>query len=87
MAAPKTFAERQALAREEAQRQTAKSLRLGGIGVAVLFLSGLGAWLLTDFIFVFLATMVVGILLILTAFLLVRASVAALKANAPTKIL
>lgn len=82
-----TYADRQRAAGEEAQRKTTLSLRVGGLGVAVLFLSGLGAWLVTEFILAFLVTMVVGILLILWAFLLVRSSVASFKRQDRTKVL
>lgn len=76
MARPRrTAAERDREAREEAQRSARLSLRLGFLGVVVLFLSGVGTGLLTAYIFVFLGGMVVGILLILAAFFLVRGSV------------
>ncbi len=80
VAAPReTYAERQKADRAEAQRRTRRSLRAGAAGIAVLFACGLGLWLLPDYALAFLAGMVLGILLILYAFLLVRGSVEAFK--------
>ena len=70
-----------------ARLETPLSLRIGGRGVAGLFLRGRGAWLVTEFILAFLVTMVVGVLLILWAFLLVRSSVASFKRQDRTKVL
>ncbi len=87
MVAPRrTAAEREREAREQAQRQARLSIRLGVAGLAVLFLSGLGVWLWTAFVLAFLAGMVVGILLILGAFLLVRGSVLTFKGEEDNKI-
>jgi hypothetical protein len=87
MVAPRrTAAERDREAREAERRKTRLSMRLGGLGVLILFLSGLGAWLVTPFILVFLAGMVVGILLILAAFLLVRGYAMRLTREDETKI-
>lgn len=88
MAEPRrTYAERQQAVREEAQRRTQLSLRLGALGVVVLFASGLGVWLLTTYVLAFLGGLVLGVLLILYAFLLVRGSVRSFKMEDPTKIL
>ncbi len=87
MAAPRgTAAERAREAREAAQRNTRRSLRLGTLGVVVLFLSGIGVLVLTDYVFVFVGGMAVGIVLLLAAFLLVRGSVLALTRSDETKI-
>jgi len=87
VAAPrKPFAERAREAQEAAQRKTKLSLRLGVVGVVVLFASGLGAWLVTPFIVVFLGGMVLGILLILVAFLLVRGFAMRLRTEDRTKL-
>ncbi len=88
MSSPRrTFAERERETREEAQRKTRLSLRLGGLGVVLLFASGVGGWLWTVYLVAFLGGMVLGILLILVAFLLVRGSVLSLKGEERTKIL
>jgi len=88
MAEPRrTHAERQQAVREEAQRRTKLSLRVGALGVVVLFASGLGVWLLTAYVLAFLGGLVLGVLLILYAFLLVRGSVRSLKMEDPTRIL
>ncbi len=83
----KTYAERQAMAREKAQGKARRSVRLGTLGIVVLFASGLGLWLLPDGAIAFLAGMVLGILVILYAFLLVRESVQTLEPEDRTKIL
>ncbi len=83
----KSYAERQRAFREEAQRQSRTSLRMGALGVVLLFASGLGVWLAADYAVAFLVGMVLGILLILYAFLLVRGSVRTFKAEDRTKIL
>ncbi len=75
----KTYAERQAMVREEAQGKARRSVRLGTLGIVVLFACGLGLWLLPDWALPFLAGMVLGILVILYAFLLVRGSVQTIK--------
>ncbi len=80
MAAPgKSAAARREAARQEAQRRARSSLRTGVLGIAVLFLSGVGVLVLPDYVFAFIGTMAVGILLILAAFLMVRGSVLAFK--------
>jgi len=87
MAAPRrTAAEREREAREEAQRDARRSIRLGAVGIILLFLSGVGVVLLPDYVFAFIGGMVVGILLILAAFLLVRGSVRMFKGEEETKI-
>ncbi len=88
MAAPrrKTAAERKREEREEAQRSARLSLRVGILGVVVLFLSGVGAWLLPGYVFGFIGGMVVGILLILAAFFLVRGSVLTFRGEDETKL-
>lgn len=83
----KSYAERQQEVREEAQRRTKLSMRVGVLGIVVLFASGLGAWLLTAYILAFLGGLVLGVLLILSAFLLVRGTAQRLKIEDPTKIL
>ena len=46
MAAPRrTPAERRREEQERAQRDARRSVRLGTVGVVVLFLSGIGVWL------------------------------------------
>jgi hypothetical protein len=85
-APPKPYRERQQQVREEAQRKTRLSLRLGALGIAILFACGLGTWLLSSYALAFVGGMVVGILLILYAFLLVRGSVQSLKLDDRTKI-
>lgn len=81
-----TYAERQQAIREEAQRQSRTSVRMGALGVVLLFASGLGVWLLPDYAVALLVGMVLGILLILYAFLLVRGSVRTFRAEDRTKI-
>jgi hypothetical protein len=66
-----TAAEREREAREEAQRKAQLSVRVGGFGVVVLFLGGLGVWLMPEEVLVFLVVMVVGILLVAAALYLV----------------
>lgn len=87
MPAPRgTAAERRREAREEAQRKARESVRLGGIGIAILFLCGVGTWLLPDYAYAFVGGMVLGILLILAAFLLVRGSILAFQEDGETKL-
>ncbi len=81
-----TAAERKREEREEAQRNARVSMRVGTLGVAVLFLSGIGVWLLPDYVYAFIGGMVVGILLILAAFFLVRGSVLTFKGEDETKL-
>ncbi len=87
MAARRTAAEREREGKEAAQRNARRSLRLGTAGVIVLFLSGLAVWLLPDFVFVFIGGLVVGILLILAAFLMVRGSVLAFRPDDRERLL
>ncbi|HEY7587978.1 MAG TPA: hypothetical protein VIB49_04430 [Thermoplasmata archaeon] len=88
MAVPRpTAAERAREAKEEAQRKSRLGLRLGALGVVVLFGGGFGAWLAVDYILLFLVGMVLGIVLVLAAFFLVRSSIHSLEGEAPTKIL
>ncbi len=87
MAAPrKTAAERWREEREEAQRKAKQSLRIGTLGVVVLFLSGLGVWFVPAYVFGFIVGLVVGILLILLAFLMVRGSVITFRGEDETKL-
>ncbi len=87
MAAPRrTAAERRQQEREGAQQNARLSIRLGTLGVVVLFLSGVGVWLAPDFVFAFIGGMVVGILLLLSAFFLVRGSVLAFRGEDETKL-
>lgn len=86
MARP-SAAERERQEREEAQRKAKLSLRVGGVGITVLFLCGLGAWLLPDQVLVFLGGMAVGILLILVALSLVWRFAGHLRLETQTKIL
>lgn len=67
-----TAAEKERAQREETQRKTQASLRLGAAGVVLLFASGLGVWLASAYVLLFLGGMVIGVLLILAAFVLVR---------------
>ncbi len=82
-----TAAERERAERELAQQRSRLSLRLGGIGIVVLFASGLGAWLATAYVIEFLAGMVIGILLLLGAFLLLPRTMLRLRMDDQTKIL
>ena len=59
-------------AREAAIRKRARSLRLGSSGLVVLFLAGIGTVLYPDYVAAFLVAMVVGFLLVLAAFLVIR---------------
>ncbi len=87
MAAPRrTAAERKRETQEAAQRDARLSMRLGLVGVVVLFVSGFGTWLLPGYVYGFIAGMVLGILLILAAFFLVRGSVLVFKGEDETKI-
>ncbi len=87
MAAPrKTAAERKREDREEAQRNAKQSVRVGTLGCVVLFLSGLGVWLVPAYAFAFIAGLVVGILLLLLAFFMVRGSVLVFKGDDETKL-
>ncbi len=73
MAVPRmSAAEREREAREETQRRTRLSMRLGAVGILLLFASALGAWLASAYIVVFLGGMGLGLVLLLAAFLLVR---------------
>ncbi len=82
----RTAAERKREEREEAQRKAKQSLRTGTAGVALLFVCGVGLWLLPDYAYGFIGGMVVGIILILYAFLTVRGSVLTFKGEDETKI-
>jgi len=68
-------AERERAAREEAMRRSRLSLRLGTLGVVLLFLGGVGVILFPGWTLYLLVAMVAGILLVGVAFLLVRSSV------------
>ncbi len=82
-----TAAEREREEREQVQRRSRLSVRLGGVGVVVLFACGLGAWLVTEYIVVFLVGMALGIVLLLAAFFLVPGSLLRLRTDDRTKIL
>lgn len=87
MAAPRTTAaERKREEQEEAQRNARLSMRLGALGVVVLFISGLGAWLWMTYLYAFIGGMVLGILLIVAAFFLVRGSVLVFRPEDENKI-
>ncbi len=87
MVAPRrTAAERKREAQEAAQRDARLSMRLGLLGVLVLFLSGIGTWFLPGYVYGFIGGLVLGILLLLAAFFLVRSSVLAFKGEDETKI-
>lgn len=81
-----TAAEREREAREEAQRKARLSVRVGGLGVVVLFLGGLGAWWMPQDVVVFLAVMVVGILLLVAALFLVWGFAGRLRLDGETKL-
>ncbi len=87
MAAPRrTPAERKREAQEAAQRDARLSIRIGLVGVVVLFVCGFGTWLAPAYVYAFIGGMVLGILLILAAFFLVRGSVLTFKGEDETKI-
>ncbi len=87
MAAPRrTAAEREREAKEAAQRSARLSVRVGTVGVVVLFACGLGVWLLPAYVFGFIGGMAVGILLLAAAFLLVRGSVLAFRPEDENKL-
>ncbi len=81
-----TAAERERQEREEAQRKARLSLRVGVLGIVLLFLGGFAAWLLPDQLLVFLGVMVVGILLIVAALSLVWRFSGSLRLDDQTKI-
>jgi hypothetical protein len=88
MARPRpTAAEREREAREQTQRKARLSLRVGGLGIVVLFLSGFGVWLLPEDIVLFLGGMVLGIIFVLVALLLVWGFAGRLRLDDETKIL
>jgi NADH:ubiquinone oxidoreductase subunit H len=88
MARPRgTAAEREREAREQAQRKAKLSLRVGGLGIVVLFLSGFGVWLLPEEIALFLGGMVLGIVLVMVALSLVWGFAGRLRIDDETKIL
>ncbi len=66
-----TATERDRAVREEQQRKARLSLRVGGIGIVILFLGGVGAWLLPDQVLAFLIVMAAGIVLLVVALSLV----------------
>ncbi len=81
-----TAAERAREEREEAQRKARLSVRVGALGVVVLFLGGFGAWLMPEEVFVFLGVLLVGILLVLAALYLVWGFTGHLRLEDRTKI-
>ncbi len=78
--------EREQAAREEARRKARLSVRVGLVGVAVLFLCGVGIWQVPQDIVPFLGGMIAGILLIVVALLLVWSSPMRLRLDDETKI-
>ena len=66
-----TAKDREREEKEEAQRKTRLSMRIGLLGIVVLFAGGFLAWLLPNYLVLFLVVMVLGILLILMALSLV----------------
>jgi len=88
MARPRgTAAEREREAKEQSQRKAKLSVRVGGLGIVVLFVSGFGAWLLPEDILVFLGGMILGILLVLVALSLVWGFAGRLRLDDETKVL
>ena len=81
-----TAKEREREAREEAQRKAHLSVRVGGLGVVVLFLGGVGAWLMPEEVYVFLGVLVVGVLLVIAALYLVWGFTGHLQLEDQTKI-
>jgi len=81
-----TAAEREREEREETQRKTRTSMRLGALGVVALFASGFGVWFASDYALLFLGGMVVGVLLLVAAFFLVRGFAMRLGLEDRTKI-
>ncbi len=81
-----TAAERAREEREEAQRKAHLSVRVGALGIVVLFLGGFGAWLLPTDLVAFLGIMVVGILLIVVALSLVWGFSTRLRLDDETKL-
>ncbi|OGS62133.1 MAG: hypothetical protein A3K59_03690 [Euryarchaeota archaeon RBG_19FT_COMBO_69_17] len=80
MDAPKmTAADRERLTRERVAARRRRSGRLGGIGVALLFLGGVGTILAPEYVVGLIVVMSVGIVLVVAAFLLVRDGVAGLR--------
>ncbi len=69
-----TAAERQRQEREETARRNRWSVRLGTLGVFLLFLGGIGVVLFPTDALPLIAVMILGILLLLAAFLMLRGS-------------
>ncbi|MGQ0796723.1 MAG: hypothetical protein ACT4OI_02490 [Methanobacteriota archaeon] len=67
-----TRAEREREAREAAMRHRRTSVRLGSAGVALLFVGAIGTLLSPDAVSFLIVVMIVGFVLILAAFLLIR---------------
>lgn len=87
MAKPRpTAAERAREEREALQHKTRLSMRVGGFGVAVLFLCGFGIWWLPEDSLLFLGGMVAGIILLILAMFLVWSSPMRLHLDDETKI-
>lgn len=85
-ASRKTPAETRREEQEAAQRKARRSLRLGTLGIVVLFLSGIGVLLASEYVFGFIGGMALGIVLLLVAFLLMRGAGLLLRAEDRTKI-
>ncbi len=81
-----TAAERAREEREEARRKARLSVRVGALGVVVLFLGGFGVWLVPEDLLVFLGVMVVGILLLVAALSLVWGFSTRLRLDDETKL-
>ncbi len=81
-----TAKEREREEREAAQRKTRTSMRLGLLGIAVLFVGGFLAWLLPDYVLAFLVVMIVGIVLIVAALSLVWSFASRFRLDDQTKL-
>ena len=81
MAPPRTTAaEREREAREAAVRRRGLSARVGTVGVVLLFLGGIGTILSPENVATMIGVIVVGIVLVLAAFLLIQDAVRDVKA-------
>jgi len=81
MAPPRTTAaEREREAREAAVRRRGLSARVGTVGVVLLFLGGIGTILSPENVATMIGVIVVGIVLVLAAFLLISDAVRDVKA-------
>lgn len=71
-ASPTAPGRRERAAREDAMRKRGLSLRLGSLGVFLLFVGGVGTVIWPDSVATLLVVMVVGFVLVLAAFLVIR---------------